>query len=42
MTSRYTGVSWQKAASSWQAKISIKGKQYGLGYYAKEDEAAAA
>ena len=41
-SSQHTGVSWHKTKQAWMACICIGGKQQHLGYYAKEDDAAAA
>ncbi|KAK1739935.1 putative AP2/ERF family transcription factor family protein [Skeletonema marinoi] len=38
--SKYTGVSFDKKANKWEAKISIDGKQRHIGYYESEEEAA--
>jgi hypothetical protein len=40
--SRFTGVSWYKAGSKWEAYIRFQGKQKSLGYYFDEHEAARA
>ena len=41
-SSRYKGVSWNKANSKWQAHIQKDGKLRRLGYYGSETEAAKA
>ena len=40
--SRFTGVSWYKAGSKWEAYIRFQGKQKSLGYFFDEHEAARA
>ena len=37
---KYQGVTFNKAANKWQAKISIEGKQQYIGSYTSEEEAA--
>lgn len=39
-TSGYTGVSWHKGNSKWQARIIFQGKSYSLGYYNDAKQAA--
>lgn len=39
--SKFTGVSFHKSRNTWQATISIDGKQSHIGYYKNEEEAAA-
>ena len=39
-SSRYAGVSFNKAANKWKAEIIIEGKQYSIGYYENEVFAA--
>jgi hypothetical protein len=39
-TSKYEGVSFNKAWNKWQAKISFDGKRYSVGYYDNEEKAA--
>ena len=41
-TSKYRGVSWQSRKNKWVAQIDVGGKHYHIGYFASEDEAAAA
>lgn len=41
-TSRYKGVSWFARTGRWQVSIRINGKNYGLGYFTDEEEAARA
>ena len=41
-TSKHRGVSWEKARSKWVAKIRRNGVTKKLGYFAEEEEAAAA
>lgn len=41
-TSRYKGVSWDKARGKWQAKISRNGRSTNLGRFTSEAEAAQA
>ena len=41
-TSKYKGVSWDKSAKKWHARIKVNGKQFHLGYFASEIEAARA
>ena len=41
-SSKYKGVSWNKAAKKWQAMIKINGKSVGIGYFIYEQEAAQA
>ena len=38
-SSKYTGVSWNKIANKWMAKIYIDGKQKHLGYFTDEYQA---
>ena len=40
--SRYVGVSWRKDRRRWEARISHEGRLQGLGYFAEEEEEAAA
>ena len=42
VTSKYTGVSWDKARKKWVARKREKGKKVYLGYYADEEAAARA
>ena len=39
-TSKYKGVSYDKATNKWKAQIQIVGKKRFIGYYANEEEAA--
>lgn len=41
-TSGYTGVCWDAARSSWNAKIQVKGKTVNLGRFAEIDDAISA
>ena len=41
-SSKYKGVSWFKRDSCWRAYISTKGKQFHLGYFKSEKNAAKA
>ncbi len=41
-TSGHTGVSWHKRRGCWYARISFKGKTYGLGYFDKYEDAVKA
>lgn len=41
-TSRYRGVSWDSERRKWFAKVEFQGKQYALGRYVREEDAAAA
>jgi hypothetical protein len=41
-SSKYVGVTWNKAKSKWQAQIMINGKLKYLGYFTNEIEAAEA
>jgi hypothetical protein len=41
-SSKYLGVSWDKKANKWQAKIQVDGTQYYLGYFTIEEDAARA
>lgn len=41
-TSGYTGVSWHKGNSMWQARIMFQGKNYSLGYYSDIKQAVIA
>lgn len=41
-TSIYKGVCWRKCRERWMAVIYHKGKQYNLGYFLKEEDAAIA
>lgn len=41
-SSKYKGVSWNKALSKWQAGIKVQGKRKHLGYFSLEAEAALA
>jgi len=41
-SSQYKGVSWRRRAGKWQANIKVHGRQYFLGYFADEQEAALA
>ena len=38
--SKYTGVSFNKAANKWRARILIEGTERSIGYYENEEEAA--
>lgn len=38
-SSKYTGVSWDKARNKWQVGIKINGKRYALGRFNCEEEA---
>lgn len=38
--SKYKGVSWHKKTKLWRARITIKGKDFSLGYFKTELEAA--
>lgn len=38
-TSKYTGVSWDKARNKWASSINIKGKSKRLGYFLNEIDA---
>ena len=39
-SSKYQGVSFHKTTNKWHAMIGISGKQYSIGYYEYEEEAA--
>ena len=39
-TSRFKGVSWNRWAGEWQARIQVKGKQIHLGYFKRKQDAA--
>jgi hypothetical protein len=41
-SSQHRGVHWAKASGKWVAMISVNGKRRHLGYFADEEEAAAA
>eukprot|EP00238_Polyblepharides_amylifera_P013382 CAMPEP_0196583198 /NCGR_PEP_ID=MMETSP1081-20130531/42487_1 /TAXON_ID=36882 /ORGANISM="Pyramimonas amylifera, Strain CCMP720" /LENGTH=306 /DNA_ID=CAMNT_0041904009 /DNA_START=298 /DNA_END=1218 /DNA_ORIENTATION=- len=41
-TSKYRGVSWDKAHNRWKTRIFLEGKQRSLGYYPDEETAARA
>jgi len=41
-SSKYKGVSWSRGASKWVAQIKIHGKNYYLGYFLEEIDAAKA
>jgi len=41
-SSKYKGVYWEKRRQKWVARIRFEGKQYHLGYFASEIEAALA
>jgi hypothetical protein len=41
-TSKYLGVSWHKATNKWQASIRVDGKDYYLGLFTIEEDAARA
>ncbi len=41
-SSKYKGVCWGKKENKWRAKISYAGRQYHLGFYMSEKEAALA
>ena len=39
-SSKYAGISWEKATSKWRAKIMIEGHERTIGLYENEEEAA--
>jgi hypothetical protein len=41
-TSKYLGVSWANRANKWAAQIKVDGKNYHLGYFTVEEDAARA
>jgi hypothetical protein len=41
-TSRFKGVTWDKARRHWRAEIKVNGKNHYLGYFDTEEEAASA
>lgn len=41
-TSRFKGVSWAKRHGKWVAQIQVKRRSKNLGYFRREEEAAAA
>jgi hypothetical protein len=41
-TSKYKGVSYKHDMHKWRARIAVNGKEYNLGYYYTENEAAMA
>jgi len=41
-TSKYKGVSWEKATKKWRAQLQLRGRKYNIGRFTSEEEAAKA